>query len=158
MTRANSLSKVDDSTAVFPHCHAPVEAPAPASLGTRGVMPRMSNTLTVSKLANQQTESLTSPQYMQTSNKHWGLNCASHIIQQDDSWQFSSQEPEHQLSLTMLQLNQTSIKTPIQNEPALAVWCFALLSYKQISVSQITPMWNQPTWFHGGVIAQNFTC
>lgn len=158
MTRANSLSKVDDSTAVFPHCHAPVEAPAPASLGTRRVMPRMSNTLTVSKLANQQTESLTSPQYMQTSNKHWGLNCASHIIQQDDSWQFSSQEPEHQLSPTMLQLNQTSIKTPIQNEPALAVWCFALLSYKQISVSQITPMWNQPTWFHGGVIAQNFTC
>lgn len=53
---------------MFPHLYTPVEAPAPASLGTCIVMPRMSITLTVSKLANQPAECLTFPQYMDPDN------------------------------------------------------------------------------------------
>lgn len=129
MTRANTLSKADDSTAVFPHCHAPVEASAPASLGTRRVMPRMSKTLTVSKLANQQTECLTSPQCVHP-DKQQALRtelCQPHYsARRLVAVFFSGARTSIVTDDTATQ--SASIKTPIQNEPALAVGCFTLLS------------------------------
>lgn len=107
---------------MFPHCHAPVEAPAPASLGTCRVMPRMSKTLTVSKLANQRTECLTSPQYMHP-DKQQALRtelCQPHYSARRLVAVFF---PGARTSIVTddAATQSTSIKTPIQNEPALAV-------------------------------------